>query len=747
MNKKVTLIRWSVVICLCLMHVYAGAVEKSINEKTDVFKRDAYLHFVRGLILEDEGKYEEALKEYTETVRLDPEASFVVRSLSTLNLRIGKLDAALQAAKRVQELEKSNPDTYFLTGSIYLIQEKYDEAEKSFLKVLEFDPYHKDALLHLAALTAEKSPKKAVKYLEKLIELEPQAYDVYFEMALLYSRKKSGHQRAIKYLEKAVELNPRFFNGYLTLAQLYEQDGKYQESIKVYEKCLKLHPQNTLLQAHMGILYLQVGNIDKAEEMYNQIVSEGPEGMDFLFWLGVMAEEKKDWPKAIEYVTQSLRKAKDAKSLLRLSYYYVQMGKRNKAIEILKEVIKIDPSDTSVRLFLAYAFQEEGEHEKAIHELEEACAVNPDLIDAHFQLGILYEQNGKFHKAIGHFYRVLEIKEDHAAAANYLGYSFADRNIQIPKAEELIRLALQHDPDNPAYLDSLGWVYYRQGKYAEALAELSKASLKADDPIIKEHLGDAHWAMAVISEGKGSLEHAFRSWNNALIGDPSNKSLKKKINQNKKYGIEVVQVIDRILSPAVHNLDKITDVSCFITLSGSYEKSRFRINGVLFYRKPAQLKLQLLGPLMNVWCTITYSEEGLKVSPDNAFDRFLPKDSSLSEEVMMLIVAYLDGAVIKPLAHSGIIMDTTFRTRILFDNTVRAAIHKRKKVITSYEYFTEAGDKISVRFKRFKRINDCTVPRRIECNIPARTFRLRIDLHKVKVNPVRKFPDDIFKTR
>ena len=87
-----------------------NSIEKPFSDARSDFKPDAYHHFVQGLLFEQEGRYEEALQEYRDTVAIDPEAGYVHKSLSALNIKIGRLDAALKAAQRLQQIEKNNPD-------------------------------------------------------------------------------------------------------------------------------------------------------------------------------------------------------------------------------------------------------------------------------------------------------------------------------------------------------------------------------------------------------------------------------------------------------------------------------------------------------------------------------------------------------------------------------------------------------------------------------------------------------------
>ena len=111
---------------------------------------------------------------------------------------------------------------------------------------------------------------------------------------------------------------------------------------------------------------------------------------------------------------------------------------------------------------------------------------------------------------------------------NYLGYMWAEQNAHLDEAEDAIKRALQMDPDNAAYLDSMGWVQYRQGKYDQALESLNRAieNLPREDAVIFEHLGDVYLKLNRISR-------ALEAWQKAKTLDPSNKDLVAKIDAQK----------------------------------------------------------------------------------------------------------------------------------------------------------------------------------------------------------------------
>jgi Flp pilus assembly protein TadD len=140
----------------------------------------------------------------------------------------------------------------------------------------------------------------------------------------------------------------------------------------------------------------------------------------------------------------------------------------------------------------------------------EASARFPESADALFRLGAALERSGATGEAEKTFQKLLAGRPNDSAAQNYLGYMWADRGIRLEEARDLLEKAVAREPRNGAYLDSLGWVYFRLGRLEKAQTLLLAAKEREpDDPTIEEHLGD-------LSERQGDIQKAIAHWEHAL---------------------------------------------------------------------------------------------------------------------------------------------------------------------------------------------------------------------------------------
>jgi len=169
--------------------------------------------------------------------------------------------------------------------------------------------------------------------------------------------------------------------------------------------------------------------------------------------------------------------------------------------------------------------------EKAVEALKKGLVQNQENADLLFQLGAVYDKLGDFEKTEAKMKEVLRLNPNSPDALNYLGYSYADRGVQLDEALKLVEKAMALKPNTGYITDSLGWVYFKLGNYERAVVELEKANqLTPDDPTITEHLADSYLKLT-------RVEKALQFYEKALTLEPKPdqmERLRDKINQLKE---------------------------------------------------------------------------------------------------------------------------------------------------------------------------------------------------------------------
>ncbi len=203
-------------------------------------------------------------------------------------------------------------------------------------------------------------------------------------------------------------------------------------------------------------------------------------------------------------------------------------GRIAEASELLGRMV--ETGETDDLYFAAQVYQRLELFSDSVPLLERLLEEQADSAQALFLLGAAHERSGKNAKAVASFQRLLELAPDHAPTLNYLGYMWAELGENLPEAVTLILRAVALDPDNGAYVDSLGWAYFQLGRYQEARDHLEWAArLVPDDPTILEHLGDLYVALKDVERARASYKQALDLGSGGESGDEAADSLRRKL--------------------------------------------------------------------------------------------------------------------------------------------------------------------------------------------------------------------------
>jgi tetratricopeptide (TPR) repeat protein len=165
----------------------------------------------------------------------------------------------------------------------------------------------------------------------------------------------------------------------------------------------------------------------------------------------------------------------------------------------------------------AHKFDDAG---KALDAAEKLSANDDEKKDVWFERGVVYEHMKKIDLSEAEFRRVLKVDPDNAEALNYIGYVLADRNMRLPESLELITKALELMPENGAFLDSLGWVYFRMGRLPEAEENLRRAVIKTpSDPTVHDHIAQVLMAESKVQEAIQQWQTSLKNWDAGAPAD------------------------------------------------------------------------------------------------------------------------------------------------------------------------------------------------------------------------------------
>lgn len=229
----------------------------------------------------------------------------------------------------------------------------------------------------------------------------------------------------------------------------------------------------------------------------------------------------RDMPKALEEVQKAVQAfPRDRSFRVTQALLLGENGDTDNAAKALKEMIGGSADDREIYLDLAQIYERGrryAEAESAARSAEKLAMRPAENEMVWFMLGAIYERQKKFDQAETEFKRVLQLNPRNAPALNYYGYMLADLGTRLDEATALVQRALAEDPNNGAYLDSLGWAYYKQNRLVEAEKSLQRAVERdSHDPTIRDHLGDVYFKSGKNELAAAEWERALNEWRKAL---------------------------------------------------------------------------------------------------------------------------------------------------------------------------------------------------------------------------------------
>jgi tetratricopeptide (TPR) repeat protein len=530
--------------------------------KEGELKADALAKFVEGAAFEENGEMEKALASYRQVLNVDPGQAELASRVAAL---LSRQDDFPQAIDILKDAIKANPkaaEPYLQLAFIYAkYLKRTDQAVEYVNKAIALDPSNIDAYQRLCEVElAGGDARKALAALDRAVKVQSTDPAFWTRLGKLYATlifKPDGEPapadlaRVNDVFKKAVDNAKEDPAVLKEVADYYASSQQIREAIPLYLRVLELQPDDANAREKLATGFVLTNQRAKAVEMLEEIIKQHPEKFqpyDLLAQVldddgrALQRENKTDAAKAsftkaaANYEQSLLINPLHATTYARLAELLLGPVKDpERAVKVLTEARRRFPEAPEMAYYLAVALREAKHAQQAVATFEEALHESElesnDIANARFffDYGAAAEQAGLYDKAADLFKKSIALDPTNAAEAyNYLGYMWAEQNMHLDEAADAIQRALQMDPNNGAYLDSLGWVEYRQGKYEQALTDLLRAAqnMSRDDAVVFEHIGDAHLKL-------NHVPQALEAWQKARTLDPTNKRLAEKIENTK----------------------------------------------------------------------------------------------------------------------------------------------------------------------------------------------------------------------
>lgn len=554
--------KWHTVVLSILLCTGCATTPDSAAQGAQGPAAGSMNHYLHSVILEREGKFEESLAALERAVADDPEALTLMIRLMWGYYRLGEYEKALEVSERTAERIPDDPGLWTLRGRILERLERHDESADALRRAAALSP--ENALRDEAIIEAELKSNDlvgALEVVEALSEAHPEDVNLRMRLALIHleindldsaraslervAAQAPDNDRA-KYLLGLVCLElgdfaqaERFMAPFAGRPDEYEaapgflaaalnRQGKRLEAIgvlKAYHASRRSAPSDDIV-----LMYLAM-----REKDFATAASAAPPAGAPIFGTLMRAMVRAEAGEPAQPILETLDAVEgdvDAETPEYFGELRLAAGDEELREGFLAAFDRLrGDGRVSRTLETAYVrMQLMLEEDAAAARLAETALghFGEDFL-LHTYAALAYERLDDLDSAERHLRACLALRPDDHNTMNTLGYLFADADVRLEEAETLVVKALELDPNNPFYLDSLGWVYYRRAEYDKAIEYIRRAlfGMQSDDPTLRDHLGDAY-------AGAGELEKALAEWEKALRLDPDHTGVREKIERARR---------------------------------------------------------------------------------------------------------------------------------------------------------------------------------------------------------------------
>jgi tetratricopeptide (TPR) repeat protein len=508
-------------------------MEKAVRELEtlkELTPEDERIYYVLGGAYFELDDPDKAIQAYEKFQSLSTGGDNGYREIAKYYSRNGEEEKAIEYLKKGLKVQPDSVESLSMLGSLYSKLNRNKEAIPVYKKLLELSGNNVSVSRQLAASLVEAGEyQEAVTILGDLAKAVPT--DVISQIIL--GRAQIGLRKipeAIGTLRPIIAAdsganNLQRIEAQFYLGVAYEESGKYADAAKVFSNLLdnagapseETKANRLLFQQRLAAIYMKMGDSEKAIALYQEMAKAEPRvnaqlldayrisrQFDKGIPLGKQLYEKD--PSNIQVAVIYARTLADA-------------GRSKEGAEILNKLLQSNPQDLDIYVNLSQIYLQDKRYadaERTLRRAEDKKLDNEDNERLMYELASVYERQKDFDRAESLFKEILKANPNNAMVLNYMGYMLADRGIRLEEALRYVKEALAIDPHNGAYLDSLGWAFFKLNDLENAEKYLLEADeLIKNDPVIDEHLGDLYYKT-------GNLTKAQEFWmRSASIGtDP-----------------------------------------------------------------------------------------------------------------------------------------------------------------------------------------------------------------------------------
>ena len=429
-----------------------------------------------------------------------------------------------EAVAYLEEAAPDNPQLYSTLAGFYSRDRRWVDAAAAYEQALKQSPRSVDLRVNLGSMLVNTGNRADVLRARDVLR-EAIGINATNERALTLlsqvERRAGDAAAAEATARKAVAQNARGPRGYFVLAEALEDQRKWQAVVDALAPAVASFRGTAdgtfalgMLLPHLGFAYQELGQFDKAIGVFEDARKLAPNDAATITYLIRAQLAGKNFAAAAETAREARAKNPDD---LRFATFEAtalrRAGKTDQAIAAMEEVFRGQQGNPEAHVAMAQVYSESNRAAQAVKVLQDAQTRFPGETGITFELGTLLDRQKKFAESEAVFRQLISKEPRNAPALNYLGYMLAERGERLNESVGYIKRALEIEPDNGSYLDSIGWAYFKDGKLDLAVEHLKRAADQlTTNSVVQDHYADVLFRL-------GRIDDAITAWNRALTGD------------------------------------------------------------------------------------------------------------------------------------------------------------------------------------------------------------------------------------
>jgi tetratricopeptide (TPR) repeat protein len=496
-------------------------LEQAVRRQPGGLEADINLRAMLARVYVIAGTYDKGIALLTELVKQEPGWQDGATLLVEAYALAGRSE---EAVRWLEDNAPGNPQLYGTLADFYGRSRRWREASAAYERALALAPDDFDLRVRYASMLLNAGGAgEIVRARDTLREAVAQREDDERALSLLSQaeRRAGDLEAAASTARRLISRNRSNPRGYLALAEVLEERRRFQEVIDVLAPALSLFRSGpnpagplTMLLPHVGFAYQQLKRYDEAIGAFEEAARLAPRDAAITGYLVQTYMAAGRYQTAIDLARAALAGRPGDVRLTQLQAEALLLdGQTAAAITLAEGLVQSNGNNPLAHIALAQVYAAANRTDQSVKVLQTAEGRFPTDASVAFELGAALERQKNFAEAEAVFRRIISREPEHAPALNYLGYMLADRGERLAESVDLIMRALEIEPDNGSYLDSLGWAYFKDGKLELAEEYLRRAAEQlTTNSVVQDHYGDVLFRL-------GRFNEAIAAWMRALDGD------------------------------------------------------------------------------------------------------------------------------------------------------------------------------------------------------------------------------------